>query len=126
MINFPDGLLGFPDCHSFVLSATSHDGLFWLQSTEYEPLAFLLVDPFRHFESYCVELSDIEVARLHADRPADVAILATVTLGRDGATANLQGPIALNIARGCARQVIIGDPKFGVRMPLELPDLVGN
>jgi flagellar assembly factor FliW len=121
VITFPDGLLGFPECRSFLLCPGGSDGVFWLQSTEFEPLAFLLVDPFHFFDGYAVELSDVDVARLHPAAPSDIAILATVTLNGASATANLQGPIAINVATSRARQVIAADTGYGVRVPLELP-----
>lgn len=123
LLTFPDGLLGFPECRSFMLCGGGSEGVFWLQSTEFEPLAFLLIDPFRFFDGYSVELSDVDVARLQPAAPADIAILATVTLNATGATANLQGPLAINVASGCARQVIAADTGYGVREAVELPPI---
>jgi flagellar assembly factor FliW len=123
VITFADGLLGFPECRSFLLCSSSSEGVYWLQSTQFEPLAFLLVDPFRFFDGYSVELSDVDVARLQPAQPSDIAILTTVTLNASGATANLQGPLALNLATGKARQVIAAETGHGVRAPLELPPI---
>jgi flagellar assembly factor FliW len=122
-ITFDRGLLGFSDRQTFVLSATSREGLFWLQSTENEALCFVLADPFRFFRGYTVDLPDIDAAYLEARHPDDVAILVTVTLSDRpdrASTANLQGPIAVNVRNCKARQVILNQPGFGVREPLDL------
>jgi len=123
MVRFPEGLLGFPDNREFVLVPAERVGTYWLQSTEHASLIFLAIDPFLHFHDYVVELPEIEVRALGAEDQADVAILAIVTLpGSEGdpATANLQGPLALNLARHTARQVVLRDASFGVRRDFRL------
>ena len=122
-IYFPDGIFGFPECRTYALFRTAHSGLFWLQSTEHEALTLLLADPFVFVDGYTVELAESDALRLEARAAADVAILVTVTIAESReqpSTANLQGPIALNLKSGRARQVIVSDPTFGVRHPIDL------
>jgi len=122
-ITFDRGIYGFPEARSWVLAATSREGLYWLQSTENEALGFVLADPFRFFRGYTVEIPDIDTAHLQASTPEDLAVFVTVTLsdapGR-ASTANLQGPIAINLGKRVGRQVILNQPGFSVREPLEL------
>lgn len=122
-ILFDRGMLGFADNRAFVLAATSRDGLYWLQSTENQALCFILADPFLFFPGYSVEIPDIDIAYLEANSPDDIAVLVTVTLadqpGR-ASTANLQGPIAINVRDRKARQIVINQPGFGVRELLDL------
>lgn len=123
LIDFPTGLFGFPECQRFVLVPAPREGMFWLQSADHSPLVFLLVDPFQFFDGYSVELGAAELADLRATEPADVVILAIVTLPRSRSetpTANLQGPLALNLGERRARQLAISDSKFGVRCPVDL------
>src|SRR3954468_9233157 len=75
LLQFPQGLYGFPDCQSWVLVPTKRDGLFWLQSTESAPLAFLLVDPFTHFPGYAVDLSAADLTRVGTTQPSDIVVL---------------------------------------------------
>lgn len=122
-VEFAEGLFGFPQCRDFTLSATARPGFYWLRSLEHEPLAFLLADPFIFFADYSVELSDADVSSLAPDDSSNLAVLAIVTLPRTGGeplTANLQGPIALNLTRGVARQVILTDTRFGLRCPFRV------
>jgi flagellar assembly factor FliW len=122
-LHFADGLFGFPECRSFSLFRTGQPGLFWLQSTEHEALTLLLADPFVFSDGYTVELAESDVKRLAATAASDVAILVTVTIAESreqSSTANLQGPLAINVRTGRARQVIVNDPAFAVRHPIDL------
>ena len=47
LLTFPRGVLGFPECRQFLLLASAHDGIYWLQSTEFSALTFVLADPFQ-------------------------------------------------------------------------------
>jgi flagellar assembly factor FliW len=123
LIHFPQGLLGFPECHEFVLIPAERDGLFWLQSTQYGTLIFVLVDPFAFFEGYTVDLLPADLQELHAHRPADVLILAIVTLPRaraEAPPANLQGPLAINVEDRIAKQLAISESEYGLRCVLRL------
>lgn len=128
LLEFPQGLYGFPECRSFVLVPSERDGMYWLQSADYTPLAFLLVDPFLFFEEYVVDLPSTEMAELAADPDSNVAILAIVSLPGSRAekpTANLQGPVAINLTGGRGKQIAISDSDFGVRCPFDLMQPVG-
>ena len=120
---FEQGLFGFPDCRTFALLPTGSDGFYLLQSTEHEALGLLLADPFRLFRGYSVDLPKLDADAIGAGRPEDIAILVTVTLpdapGR-AATANLQGPVVLNVRARRGRQVILNKPTWGVRELIDL------
>lgn len=123
VIAFPAGLFGFPECRSFVLVPAAREGMFWLQSVEHGTLVFLLADPFLFFDGYAVDLSPADRAELHAGEASEVVVLAIVTLPRAGeatATANLLGPLALNLRARAGRQLAVADARFGVRTPLDL------
>lgn len=124
-IEFRHGLLGFPECRRFALVRAGTDSLFWLQSLEYSALVFLLVDPFAHFPGYAVDVTLGDRQELRIADPSDLALLAIVTLpapDREGQpTANLQGPIAVNLRTRAGKQLVVADERFGVRCPLVLP-----
>jgi flagellar assembly factor FliW len=121
---FEQGLYGFPDCRSFVLLPAGRDGFYLLQSTEHDALCLLLADPFRLFRGYSVELPKLDEAALSAAGPEDIAILVTITLpdgpGR-ACSANLQGPLAVNVRARIGRQIILNKPAWGVRESVHLP-----
>ena len=125
-IEFASGLLGFPECKRFALVRAGTDSAYWLQSLDHSALVFLLVDPFPHFADYSVDIPAAELAELGAGSPADLAVLAIVTLPTPGLdarpTANLQGPVAVNLRARRGKQIISGESDFGVRCPFDLLD----
>lgn len=129
LFDFPLGLFGFPDARGFALVPTTRPGVFWLQSANHAALTFLLADPFRFVEGYAVELGEAELGALAAASAAELIVLCVLTLpGGDRAdpTLNLQGPVALNLARGEGRQVVLGDPGLGTRHPIRLDGVRGD
>jgi len=129
LLEFPLGLYGFPECRTWVLVPTKRDGLFWLQSAEHAPLAFLLVDPFKHFPGYSVDLSPADLARVGTSEASEIIVLAVVTVGsRDGTppTANLQGPVVLNTRARHGFQIVLAAEAWGVREPFAIESSVGN
>lgn len=127
LIDFSDGLLGFPECHSWALLPGTKPGVTWLQSADHSALVFLLVDPFVFFEGYTAELSEGELRRLSARDATTIAVFAIVTLPIPGDTqcsANLQGPLVVNISERKGMQVVLGEGSFGVREPVPLDSLL--
>ena len=123
LLQFPQGLYGFPDCHGWVLVPTKREGLFWLQSTQHASLAFLLVDPFTHFAGYAVELSAADLVHVGTREPSEIVVLAVVTIGsRDGElpTANLQGPVVLNMRCRLGFQIVLSVDGYGTREPFTI------
>lgn len=120
LITFPAGLYGFSECRTFALVPTARDGLFWLQSADHSALAFLLADPFVFFADYKVDLSPVELARVGTAEPSDILVLSIVTLGdrtEGTCTANLQGPLVLNMNARTGVQTVLEDEGWGVREP---------
>ena len=116
----PDGLIGFPSCHDFALIPAGPPGFTWLQSLEHETLALLLVDPFLYYPTYSIDLPAPVVSRLGAQESNDVSVQAVVTLGDEkyGPTANLQGPVLLNVKKQRGFQFVLQNAQFGTREPL--------
>jgi flagellar assembly factor FliW len=115
VLTFPKGLLGFPECRSFVLLPSERTHVYWLQSVEYSSLAFLLVDPFVFFEGYTLDLGATD---LQPASPDEVSVLAIVTLpGAHGElpTANLQGPVVIHTRLGEGSQVVLAESRWGIR-----------
>jgi flagellar assembly factor FliW len=123
VFTFERGILGFPEARGFCLLPARQEGLFWLQSVDFEALTFLLVDPFPRVEGYSIEIDAAELGRTDAVDPSDILVLAIVTLPREPgqpATANLQGPLAFDLERRTGRQVVLQDTAYGVRHPVDL------
>jgi flagellar assembly factor FliW len=126
LFTFTDGIPGFPAFQNAALvevSATEHfkdlegtEGLFYLQSTTDEDLAFMCVDPFWAIEGYEV---DFDEKALGIESPADALVLAIITLAEGSATtANLKAPIVVNTNTRVATQIVLDDPRWTTRSPL--------
>jgi flagellar assembly factor FliW len=127
VFSFPAGLLGFPQCREFALLRGARDGLFWLQSLDYPTLAFVLVDPFSVEENYSFDVSPRQLVELGGADPADVGLLAIVTLpstSNGQPTVNLQGPLIINFRTRRAKQIVSPEGDYSVRRPVDLARLV--
>lgn len=124
VLTFDDGVLGFPACRRFVLVPAGREGLYWLQSVEQTALAFLLVDPFPLVAGYTLDLGAVEPgSELAAAAPADIVALTILTLPATRAelpTANLQGPLVIDLRTRRGRQVVVSNGAFGLRHPVDL------
>lgn len=117
---FRDELYGFPEATRFALIPTERDGLLWLQSLEFDTLTFLMIDPFLFVEDYSVDLGKDDYGVRQSEDPSEVLVLSILTLPREpggATTANLQGPIVLNIVERSAKQVVI-ESSYGTRHPV--------
>jgi len=119
IIDVPDGLLGFDERHRFVLIPADEVGAYsWLHALDDPELAFLVVVPNFFFPDYAPELTDDEVEVLGLSDPDAAQVLCIVTISDDQVTANLLGPLVLNVETKVARQVVLADQDFSVRTPL--------
>lgn len=122
-VAFPDGLLGFPEVQRYLLMSTELEGVYWLQAKGYSPLSFVLADPFALVPGFSLDLDDSDLGILADSDPADLAVLVILTLrgqGRD-VTANLQGPVVVDMKRRVGRQIVLADSEWGVRCPVSFP-----
>jgi flagellar assembly factor FliW len=123
IVQFPGGLYGFPECRGFALLPTPREGIFWLQSTDFSALSFILVDPFVYFPGYHIELDDADILRLGTKEAQHILILAIVTMPATPGgkcTANLHAPVLFNINDRHAHQSIRPDDTYGFREPFTI------
>lgn len=119
IVELPAGLLGFESCHRFALIPADDAGAYvWLQSIEDPALAFLAVVPGFFFPDYAPELPDEDAEALDLREERDAQVLCLVTITDDAVTANLMGPIVLNVTTRQARQVVLSDSPWSTREPL--------
>lgn len=106
-IHFEDGLLGFPDTTDYTLSPGPSNGLFWLEGALESDPRFLLADPFVFFEGFELELSADQAARISATDATQVGVLAIAVPSQAGEwTANLQGPLVINVDQAIGAQLV--------------------
>lgn len=114
---FPDGLFGFEEYTDFDFFESEYAPFFWLQSARDSSLAFLVVDPFLICTEYELDVDDSMLSKIDVGSPADVFVLAIVTVPSDGSpvTVNLQGPLVVNKANGKSLQIVLSDPAWGTK-----------
>jgi flagellar assembly factor FliW len=121
VIEFPEGLLGFPETTRYQLAVGPGAGLFWLLGLGPGDPSFLMSDPFTFFDGYSVELTPQHTALIEATDETDVAVLAIAVPGQGGSswTANTQGPVVINVAKGLGAQLVLTDRADALRRPFQ-------
>lgn len=111
ILEFPEGLVGFPDFRRFVLCDNRPGSAFkFMLSVDDPELAFAVVHPGDLVAGW---VAPLERAREEVDAPdEDVAIFALVTIPEDPSamTINLLAPLAVNLRTRAGRQLVLDDP----------------
>jgi flagellar assembly factor FliW len=122
IITLTQGLLGFQEQRQFVLLPHREASPFlWFQSIDRPELAFLVVNPFLLCSDYAFDIPDAVEKELEIEHreQVDVLVLVTIPPGKPrGITANLLGPLVVNVERHLARQVVLDPSRYPVRYPL--------
>ncbi len=123
LIHFPSGLFGFEDETEFLLLSFPGDGpqsLFCLQSVRTPRLAFVAMDPFVLDSGYQPVLREEELQALGVGKSEDLFYytLCAVKNPVSERTVNFKCPIAVREETRTACQVILDDPRYGMRQPL--------
>ena len=117
-IVFPDGLVGLPELVRHRLSAVPETSLYELTSDDDPTMGFIAttadsVKPGtteRLRERGLIEEGEwvLAILAVHGDPPT--------------VTANLAGPVVVDMDRATARQLVLEDPEFPLRAPVAGPD----
>jgi flagellar assembly factor FliW len=121
ILDFPQGMLGFPDENKFALLEYKPDSPFYiLQSITDADLAFLLINPFAFFNDYEFAMDDNLIAGigLNDENPPLVFNIVTVKDKLESMTANLAGPVLVNSRDRKAMQLVIEKTEYPTRYPL--------
>ena len=116
MVELPTGLLGFESTSRFAIVPADEVGAYsWLHSVEDPGLAFLTVVPAFFFPDYAPDVPDDDVAALALTDPDDAQVYCLVTISGDDVTANLLGPVVVNVVNRTARQVVLVDQGWSTK-----------
>ncbi len=116
IINFPGGLLGFSSFRNFVLLQPDEEGVFfWLQSLEAPDLAFVVTDPSLWVEKYEATIRREQMDDLQLDSLENAQVLVIVNKYEQTLTANMQGPIVINLKNHCAMQLVLAEKRWTTR-----------
>jgi len=114
VVHFQDGLLGFPGPRDYVFfDITGCEPFKSMLTVEPGGPDFVVVETGQVFENYnpLELLSDGEV---NLGASVELAILSIVTLAEDpeDTTANLSGPLLVNLKTGKGKQVVLSDERY--------------
>lgn len=125
IIQFPEGLLGFPDQKGFFIQQHKPGSSFyWLQSVELPYLAFVVINPFLAEKDYVKELPANDQTLFNGMEDGRIVVLAIVTIKPESApslTMNLVGPVIIDLKARTGRQVVLSSARFTCKHPLVLP-----
>lgn len=120
-VSFPKGLIGFPELRSFRLFEPQGSyPLKFLQAVDQQEISFVCVDVAAIKADYEFPLEQEDASFLALEKPEDALVLALVVIPEDPRkmTANLAGPLVLNIKTRMGRQVVLSTETFPLRYPL--------
>ena len=112
IFTFENGLPAFEECKEFIFVMEKKlEPFVVMQSLNRESLSFVCIDPFIITEGYTVRINENIMETLGVKTQDDIMIFSVVTVNPDmtKTTANLVGPIVLNLKNNKAMQVILDD-----------------
>lgn len=120
-LNFPGGIIGFPDLQNFVLihdEEKSEGSIRWMQSIEEPNFAMPVIDPLIVCPDYNPQVEEDLLKRLGEFTENDLLVLVTITVPHDltKMTVNLKAPFVINTATRKACQIIVED--YEVKFPI--------
>lgn len=107
VVNFNEGLVGFPEMHRAVLIPLAEYVPFcWLASLDNENVRFIVVNPKQVYGDYQPKMESAD--------EAETQTLALVKISSDWrkTTVNLKAPIFINSKTRSAAQVILNDSTY--------------
>jgi flagellar assembly factor FliW len=118
IFNFPEGLPAFEHIRQFVFVHKPNTSPFlFMNALEPADLSFVCVDPFLVCPSYAPRIGAADLDYLHVEDIDSLLLLSIVTVTPEPSniTANLQGPLAININACLGRQIVCEGNAYPVR-----------
>ncbi len=118
---FANGLFGFEHYKKYYILEDQKSVFVWLQSSEEPGLAFIMVHPLQFRADYELRISqeDLDDIKIK-EKEKELMDFAIVTIPEDPSrmTANLQGPIIINIKEKLGKQAISLNEEYSVKCPV--------
>ena len=123
IINFPKGILGFEDHDEFVLLDIEGNPLFkFLQDIKHEQIGFVLIDPWKFFKDYDIELpyDKLENININPKGSNEMGVYNIVTMSKslNNSTANLLAPIVINLKDKKGKQFVLNNSPYTTKHSL--------
>ena len=118
IFNFPEGLPAFEHIRQFVFVHKPDTSPFlFMNALEPADISFVCVDPFLVCPGYAPRITASDLEYLHVEDIDSLLLLSIVTVTPEPSeiTANLQGPLAININACIGRQIVCDGSAYPVR-----------
>ena len=121
IIEFRDGVLGFPRHKRYALVQTNTDAVFfWLQSVDDPQLAFVVCDPLAFVPDFQCPIKEDDRAALNMRDERDCQVLVIVNKVDGHLTGNLLGPLVIGASSLIGRQMVLSDKRYSTRHALRV------
>jgi flagellar assembly factor FliW len=112
IIEFPDGLPGFPASREFVMAQKPEERPFaWMQSVDDPKLAFAVVDAYAWDKDFSLEVDDAALEEMGSLDPFDYAVYFILQIDKQDSGTTMQAkpnaPVLVNVRNRQARQVVV-------------------
>jgi flagellar assembly factor FliW len=122
IITFSPGLLGFSELHRYILIEHGQESPFlWLQCVDQPDLAFVVIDPLFVLPNYQIGPLNGVQKELDLKNPHDLKILVILTIPPghpQDMTANLMGPLLINLANRRGKQLVLESSPYSHKHPV--------
>ena len=120
IINFDDGLPGFPEDKQFVLLAEDDSPVSFLQSVDGGDVSFVVVDMLAFMPDYNPRVDESYIRDLGKFVPENFLIfnIATIFDNLTDSTVNLKAPIVVNAVDKKGKQVVCDNEEYSVKASL--------
>lgn len=121
ILHFERGIPGFEGMMRFAIFESEEIQPFkWLINTENPDLGFVIVPPHVFYPNYNPKLyeSDLEELRVAQNNNLALFVIVTLTPNPLKSTANLQGPLLINLTKRLGKQIIIVEEEYSVKHPI--------
>jgi flagellar assembly factor FliW len=119
VIHFPSGLPGFENARKFIImSVPEHQPFHWMECVDGgNNIRFAVINPLSFRPDYQPKIKKEELASLNIQDPKHLLLYVIVTLRKPlvESTANLMGPLFINIHDRVGKQIIIENDAYSLR-----------
>jgi flagellar assembly factor FliW len=118
VIHFPNGLPGFENARKFIImSVPEHQPFHWMECVDGNNIRFAIINPLSFRPDYQPKIKKEDLATLGIKDPKELLLYVIVTLRQPlmESTANLMGPLFINIREKTGKQIIAENDKYSLR-----------
>ncbi|MBK9575625.1 MAG: flagellar assembly protein FliW [Fibrobacterota bacterium] len=115
VITFAQGMPGFEATKEYVIfTKPEHEPFHWMASVVGPPVQFVLINPLIFRPDYDPVIASSEIRGLDVQDPKELLLYSIVTVQPDMrlSTANLAGPLFINIRTRLGKQILVDDPRW--------------